>query len=315
MDMWTYYTVAGAIVAFVGLIVSNIITKLIADRKNVKALETVGYIIFFAALIVVPAFLYKNYRDDFYKFVFQKQTVVQAETEEEFVLKTLKNRYGLNFNCDKSKEKHSLTKDNRKVVTRLCFDDYGNKMEVNSIAYNEGSTEYVVIDTYMDTIILTPIKNELSTELTSLTLADKVKISLYPKKHCTFVGDCVDCDEYYEIYQEENDIEKQFKVSTELNLTKDLTQKQKDYLNSKEYKLIIEVQDQYNLLETDYGLIVDNIINTLNTKGYKNTYGYEIKIVHKYEASDDGLMKTVYHVTGKTNSDKTFKDPQVIETE
>ena len=39
--------------------------------------------------------------------------------------------------------------------------------------------------------------------------------------------------------------------------------------------------------------IVDNIINTLNTKGYKNTYGYEIKIVHKYEGSIE------YKVDGK----------------
>lgn len=313
MDMWTYYTVAGAIVAFVGLIVSNIITKLITDIKNVKALETVGYIIFFGALIAVPAFLYTNYRDDFYKFVFQKQTVVQAETEEEFVLKTLKNRYGLTFTCDDSKTKHSLTKENRKVVTRLCSDEYGNKMEVNSIAYNEGSTEYVVLDSYMDTMIMIPSKTEISNNLLSVTAADEVKVSLYPIKNCTFYGDCVDCDEYYEIYQEENDIEKQFKVSTELNLKKNLTLNKKDYLNNNEYKYIIEVQDQYNLLEADYPSMVENILNALNTKGYKNTYGYEIKIVHKYESSDDGLMKTVYHVIGKTNSDKTFKDPVPVE--
>lgn len=313
MDMWTYYAIAGAVVAFVGLILSNMITKLIADRKNVKALETIGYFLFFAAVIAVPTYLYINYRDVFYKFVFQKQTVVEAETEEEFVMKTLKNRYNLNFTCDESKEKHSLTKDNRKVVTRVCSDDYGNKMEVNSIAYNEGSTEYIVIDSYMDTIVLNQIKKSIINEITSITNADEVNISLYPEKNCTFVGDCVDCDEYYEIYQKENDIENQFKVSTELNLKNYLTMSEKDYLNSQKYKMIIEVQNQFDTATVDYSLIIDNILNTLNKQGYKNNYGYVISLVHKYDSSEDSLIKTVYKVVGQTNNEKTFKDPVVVD--
>lgn len=313
MDLWTYYAIAGAVVAFVGLILSNMITKLIADRKNVKALETIGYFLFFAAVIFVPVYLYTNYRDIFYKFVFQKQTVVVAETEEEFVMKTLKNRYNLNFTCDSTKEKHSLTKDNRKVVTRVCSDDYGNKMEVNSIAYNEGSTEYVVIDSYMDTLVLNQIKKSLINEITNITNADEVNISLYPEKNCTFVGDCVDCDEYYEIYQTENDIENQFKVSTELNLKKYLTMSEKDYLNSQKYKIIVEVRDQFDTATVDYSLIVNNILNNLNKQGYKNNYGYVISLTHKYDSSEDSLVKTIYKVIGQTNTEKTFKDPVVVD--
>lgn len=312
MDMWTYYAIAGAVVAFVGLIASNIITKLVADTKNVKALESIGYFIFFAAIIAVPTYLYINYQDVFYKFVFQKQTVVKAETEEEFVMKTLKNRYNLEFTCNPQMNKHSLTNDNRKVITRLCNDEYGNKLEVNSIAYNEGSTQYIVMDSYMDTMVLTPTKNALIVDLLKITNAEEVKISLYPEKNCTFVGDCVDCDEYFEIFKKENDRENQFKVSTELNLKKYLTMSPKDYLNSQKYKFIIEIQDQYDGT-ADYNAIINNILNNLNKEGYKNNYGYTISLVHLYDTSDEGLIKTVYQVTGKTNSDKSFKDPIVVD--
>ncbi len=312
MDMWTYYTIAGAITAFVGLIISNIITKIVCDRKNIKALETVGYTIFFAAVVAVPTYLYINYRDVFYRFVFQKQVVVQAETEEEFTMKTLKARYNIDFTCDKREEKHSLTKDNRKVITRLCSDTYGNKMEVNSIAYNEGANEYVVIDTYMDTMILSQAKTTLEQEVKSATQAEEVKVALYPSQNCTFVGDCVDCDEYFENYTKETDIDNQFKVSTELNLKNALIKKPQEYLNSEKYKMIIEVKKTFDfstITQADCIELVDKVLNELNKKGYKNNYGYTISIIHKYDSSKDSLLKTLYVAEGKTSDDKTFKDP------
>lgn len=315
MDMWTYYTVAGAVVAFIGLIVSNMITKLIVDHKNVKALETIGYFGFFAIVVAVPIYLYSNYRTEFYRFVFQKQTVVEAETEEEFVMKTLKARYNLEFKCDSSKEKHSLTKDNRKVVTRLCSDEFSNTFQVNSIAYNEGSTEYVVIDTYMDTMFINNIKDSIQTELKKVTTADEVNVALYPEKNCTFIGDCIDCEEYFEIYQKENDIEKQFKVSTELNLKQYLTMNQKDFINTQKFKVIVEVKDQYDTLTVNYDEIINNILNSLNQQGYKNTYGYEITLFHKFDTSSDSLLKTVFKVKGKTNTDKQFKNPEIVDLE
>ncbi|MGN1372005.1 MAG: hypothetical protein ACI4XM_07020 [Candidatus Coprovivens sp.] len=312
MDLWTYYSIAGAITAFLGLIISNMVTKIVGDHKNIKALETIGYFLFFVAIIAVPSYLYINYKDTFYKYVFQRQTVVQAETEEEFVMKTLKNRYNLTFTCDKTKEKYSLTKDNRKAVTRICSDNYGNKFEVNSIAYNEGSNQYVVIDSYMDTIIINQLKKNIISELTSVTNPDEINVYLYPEKNCTFVGDCFDCDEYYEIYKKENNIENQFKVSTELNFKNELVKSQKDYFNSQKYKMIIEIHDQYDNT-TDYSLIIDEILNTLNEKGYKNNYGYEISLMHKYDSSEDSLLKTVYKVTGKTNDEKSFKNPNIVD--
>ncbi len=316
MDMWTYYTIAGAITAFVGLIIANIITKIVCDRKNIKALETVGYIIFFTAVVAVPTYLYINYRDVFYRFVFQKQVVVQAETEEEFTMKTLKARYSLDFTCDKTQEQHSLTKDNRKVITRLCSDSYGNKMEVNSIAYNEGANEYVVIDTYMDTMILSQAKTTLQQEIKSATQAEEVNVALYPSKNCTFVGDCVDCDEYFENYKKETNIDNQFKVSTELNLKDALVKKPQEYLNSEKYKMIIEVKKSFDfstITQADCIEIVDKVLNELNKKGYKNNYGYTISIVHKYESSTDSLLKTLYVAEGKASEDKTFKDPVRID--
>ena len=97
VDLWTYYTIASAVVAFLGLIVSNLITKMISDFKNIKALQAIGYFLFFGLLIGVPFYLSKNYHEEFYKYVFYKQVEVVAETESEFVLKTLKQSYNICF--------------------------------------------------------------------------------------------------------------------------------------------------------------------------------------------------------------------------
>ena len=93
MELWTYYTIASAITGFLGLIVSSIITKLLTDIKNVKALQTILYLLFFVALIGGPILAYKKYPTEFYKYVFYKKSEVVANTYEEFVLKTLKIRY------------------------------------------------------------------------------------------------------------------------------------------------------------------------------------------------------------------------------
>jgi len=91
-NIWMYYTIASISTAFLGMIISNIITKLITDIKNVKALQGIGYILFFAILIGAPFYLLKNYRDVIYRYLFFEQVAPVAETETDFVLKTLKNR-------------------------------------------------------------------------------------------------------------------------------------------------------------------------------------------------------------------------------
>lgn len=312
MDMWTTYAIAGAIVAFIGMITANIINKLIAERENIKAIQTLGYLLYFVALVAVPYYLYTNYREEFYKFVFQKQTEVRAETEEEFVMKTLKNRYGLTFTCDSQKTKHQINQNKQKMVYRECSDSYNNKFTVTSTAYNEGSNEYIVTDTYIDVLLINNAKKTLSTELLNTSVAEKIDIYLYPEKNCTFVGDCVDCDEYYARYEEETNPDKQYKNSSMLNLEKYLTLSTKEFINEYEFKLVIELTDQYNTLTSDYSMIVDTVLNKLNTLGYKNTSGFIITIYNDLSTSSEELTTVAYKVTGTTNQEKTFKDPIVV---
>lgn len=313
MDMWTYYAIAGAVVGFIGLITANIITNIIVKRKEIKALQTVGYLLYFALLIAVPYYLYTNYRTEFYKFVFQKQTVVQAETEEEFTLKTLKTRYGVEFTCELTKQPYKYTVDKRKVIERVCKDSNSNQFLVNSITYNEGKNQYVVIDNYFEVVLLQRVKKEIIADLNQASQAIEYTVYLYPENDCTFIGDCVDCDEYFANYKDLNDINKQFKTSTELNLSKEIYSNPKDFLNKHKYKIVIDVVDKYGVGNNNYSLVVDTLINQLNQKGYKNTYGYIITLNHEYESGSDGLTKKVYQVKGDTNTEQKFKDPVVVE--
>lgn len=310
MDMWTYYAIAGAIVAFLGMTVANIIEKIMTERKNIKALESIGYILFFIAIIAVPAYLYTNYKDVFYKYVFQQQVVVEAETEEEFVMKTLKNRYNTDFTCDKTKEKHQINQDNRKIVARICTDSVGNEIEVKSIAYNEGKNEYIVIDNYIDVLYLNPTKNYLMSDLKALTHSNKVVVYLYPEENCTFIGDCAQCNEYVENLEKETNIDNQFDVSVKLNLTKELTNNSKDYINNHNYKFIIEITSSFDETTLDKNALVNSVLDRLNQIGYKNNYGFTIRLIDDlgYE-----LIDTIYEVDGKTNSNKTFKEYEVVD--
>ena len=86
-DLLTHYAMCSAITGFVGYLIANTITKIIYDFKNIKAVETLGIIIFFAALIGVPYYLYQKYPNEFSKIVFQKQTEVKATTQSEFIEK------------------------------------------------------------------------------------------------------------------------------------------------------------------------------------------------------------------------------------
>lgn len=310
MDMWTYYAVASAIIAFLGMTVANIIEKIMTERKNIKAIQSLGYILFFIALIAVPAYLYTNYKDVFYKYVFQQQVVVEAETEEEFVMKTLKNRYNMDFTCDKTQEKYQINQDNRKMVARVCKDSVGNEITVQSIAYNEGENEYIVIDNYIDVLFLNPTKNYLMSDLNALTHSQKVVVYLYPEENCTFLGDCVQCSEYIANIDKETNLDNQFKVSTELNLTKELTSNSKDYINNHNYKFIIEITSNFDETTLDKDTLINSVLDRLNQIGYKNNYGYTIKLI-----DDIGydLIDIIYQVDGKTNSNKTFKDPIVVD--
>ena len=79
------------------------------------------------------------------------------------------------------------------------------------------------------------------------------------------------------------------------------------------YKIVIEVVDKYGVGNDNYSLVVDTLINQLNQKGYKNTYGYIITLNQEYEEVAEGFAKKVYQVKGDTNAELKFKDPVVVD--
>lgn len=317
MELWTYYAIAGAIIAFIGLITSNIITNIITDIKNIKALQTIGYLLYFAAIIAIPTYLYKNYREDFYKYVFMKQVEVKAETQEEFIYKTLKSRYNLNFTCDNKNLQHFITEQSQRMISRICEDEFQNEFEVKTIAYNEGENQYILIDNYLDILYFNKIKKSISEEILKITNATEVKLSIYPETNCIFVGDCASCDEYYANFERENNPNNQYEASKKLNFAKYLSLSTnkfiEEYINQNNFKYIIIVSGNYANTATDYNQLINNILNSLSSHGLKNTYGYDIIINHY---STDGGVETedkVFQVAGKTNESKLFNNHQIID--
>lgn len=313
-DLYMYYSLATAIIGFLGMFVSSVITKLIGDFKNIKALQTIGYFLFFAALIGVPYYFEQNYHEEFYRIIFHTQVEVKAETEDEFVAKTIKARYNIEYTCDPKYTKIYINEKLRKQIVRgACVDEKGRSFTITSIAYNEGSNQYVVKDTYLDTIIINDIKEKLAKKIQIATSATNVTISLYPEENCFFYGDCADCDEYYERYQEENNIENQYKISTTANYEKYLTETPEAFLNDNKFKYIIGVHGNYG--GSTYTDIADSVINVLNENGYKNNYGFIINVYNKIGGSgDEGFSNLSLKVTGDAEPSKLFGSYEIVDT-
>ena len=324
MDLWTYYAIVSAGIGFLGVITSSIINKIIVDFKNIKALQAIGYIIYFIALIIVPKYLNDHYHEEFYKLIFKEQTEVVAETETEFVLKTLKQRYDTTFICGTyanqvaQQEKNlkegtynsKIDQHNRRVSERFCLDENKREIRVISTSYNESAVQYIVVDDYIEKLFLDNIKENISKNVLSTTGTKEVDVSLYPEENCSFYGDCVDCDDYYSRYEKENDIKNQYGISTKLNFTKDLKKSPLEYINGNKFKYVINISGQFNNISTNYESIIENVLKSVNSLEYKNNYGYIISIYN----IDTAVLETkqlVYKVIGDTNSEKTFKDPKI----
>lgn len=313
VDVWTYYSLASVIVGFLGIITSNIINKIINAVKEIKALEMIGYILYFVALVAIPLFLEKNYHEEFHKYVFLEQVEVKAETEEEFIIKTLKARYNETFTCDNSNINYQLDESNRKQNKRTCEDTNGNEITVISKSYNESKNQYVIIDNYIDILFLNARKTKLEEDIKIVTATSAVDIYLYPETNCTFYGDCADCDEYYERYAVETSIDNQYKQSINLNFEKSLSQDALTFINTNKFKYVINLTGTFSETGTDYSALVSKTLDKLNELGYKNTYGYVITISSYTESQLGDTNKLVFKVTGDTNSEQTFKDPKVVD--
>lgn len=326
-DMWIWYTIASAVTGIIGMMTSSILTTLFGNIKSVTALKAIGYVLYFGALIGVPIYLEKNYHEEFYKYLFNEQVEVKAENETDFVLKQLKQRYNMEFTCglylnkeDKAnkrltegKYESQLDQFNHKVTSRICQDGKGNEITVQSRVYNESENQYIIIDNYIDNVLLVKAKNNISESIKKVTNASSVVFYMYPKTNCTFYGDCVDVADYFARYDEETSVEKQYKVSKDLNLSKEILMPASDYINNHEFKYVLNIKGNFNDINADYSGIIMSVLNTLNSSGYKNTYGYEITLLAEQQSSSGNTEKEVYKVVGQTNNDKTFSNPEVVD--
>ena len=309
MDFWTYFSIMGAIIGIVGGILSKIITIIITDSKNIKGFQALGMILFFIIIIGGPIFAYKKYPEKFYQVLFYDKTVIVAEDEEDYLIKTLKARYDINFTCDNSTLKYHINEHNQKFSEIKCSDKNKNEFIARAISYNESNKEYTVVDNYIDVALLKSLKTNLAEDLIKETNSKSMTILLYPKENCTFIGDCASCDEYYKRYKTEIDVDNQYKVSKDLNLKKYLSYEPIEFVNEYEFKYVITIIGTYRQ-DYDFATDVNAVLKYLNSNGYKNKYGYIISFMNKNEAS--GTMSEIYKVTGKTNNENSFKEPKVV---
>ena len=303
-DLMTTYAIVSAAAGFLGLMIGGIITNLIANREEVKAVGTLGALLFFAALVAIPYFAYQKFPEQISKFLFQKQITIKAETEEEFIEKTLKNRYGANVTCDHKSKSNSINQKSQRVTNRTCTID-NFEFNVQSIAYNEGDNQYIISDEYVDKKYLTATKEKVAKDIQAILSANKVEVFFYPKKDCMFVGDCAECDEYYERYAEENEKEYQFKTSSNINFEKYAKTAPTDFINNYEFKYIIQINGNYDSI-MDYSSTIDQVLEVLRNNNLKNTFGFNISLFN-YNKQDD-ISTAVYRIKGNTNSNKEFKD-------
>lgn len=313
-DLFMYYTIASVIIGVVGTIISSSITTIINDYKKIKALQTIGYILLFATLIVAPLFAYKKYPEEFHKYVFFEKMAVIAKTEEDYILKTLKTRYGENFiniNEEKSEPiKHHINQQNQKLTRRLYKSESGIEFTVDSIEYEPSKLQYTIVDDYLEQRYYKQIKEDLSNKIKTSVGVDNIKISLFSDENCNFVADCVECEEYYSKKEEYDDIHKMYETSIKLDFQKKLTKNALDFVNNGKYKFVITATSNYAGYQINtYEDLINQILTSLNNNNIKNTYGYEI-ILRNVDVTSNGYGKEVYKMRGKTNAEKTFKDPE-----
>jgi hypothetical protein len=310
-DYWMHVAISCAIGAFVSFLVCSVIHTIITNGKEIKALGYIGIILFFAALVGVPYYFYSKNPEEIYKMIFRKTTEVKAETEFEFITKTLKNRYGIDFECQSTKYKTDVQK-GRKISQRTCNpkNNVDIKVTVLSLAYNEGANQYIITDDYLDIVKLGDFRSNHAKAILEETSGTKVNLYIYPKENCKFIGDCAECDEYFANYKDEMDIDKQYAASSKADYSSYLNMDAKDIVNSGEFKYVINVIGKYGNV-MDPSSIVNTVLSYLSKQGLKNSYGYQITI---YETDDTGdTQKEIFKVTGEATNDTTFANPKVVE--
>lgn len=313
-DLFMYYTIVSVATGIIGTIISNSITTIISDFKNIKAMQTIGYILLFAGLIAAPIYIYKTYPEELHKYLFFEQIEVVAETEDEYILKTLKNRYGETFTCS-DKVKNQIDQQQQKLTVRECNSATGIKTTVKSIEYESSKVQYIIVDDYLDQRYYNQYKEDLQEKLKTVTGANSIIIGLYSDINCNLIADCAECEEYFANKAALNERKNQYELSTKLNFQKDLTVSATDFINKGKYKYVITINGNYvGYQDAAYADMINKVLNSLNSNSIKNTFGYEITIKNASSLGDTGTYNTTaYKVKGTTNEELTFKDPVIVE--
>ena len=309
MDLWTYYTAACALTGIIGLMISNIVTSLLTNIKNIKALQTIGYLIVFALIFGGPYLAYKKWPTEFNQYIFYQQNEVVAETYEEYVTKTLKARYNVEFNCDFQNKSYHKTEKNEIMTTLTCKTSViDTPINIRTIPYNESKVQYTIIDDFLEQVYLKEIKTLISNKVKQSTGATSVITYLYPKDKCIFAGDCADCEDYYDNYSKINDPKNRYEISSSINVSKYMGLSTEDFItkfiNENEYKVILNIKGAYDKDYTNFKTLQQKTLTGLNELKLKNTYGYEINF---FDTSKTSFETKVNNTIGKTNDTKEFK--------
>ena len=309
MDLWTYYTAACALTGIIGLMISNIVTSLLTNIKNITALQTIGYLIVFAIIFGGPYLAYQKWPTEFNQYIFYQQNEVVAETYEEYVTKTLKARYNVEFNCDFQNKSYHKTEKNEIMTTLTCKTSViDTPINIRTIPYNESKVQYTIIDDFLEQVYLKEIKTLISNKVKQSTGATSVITYLYPKDKCIFAGDCADCEDYYDNYSKINDPKNRYEISSSMNVSKYMGLSTEDFItkfiNENEYKVILNIKGAYDKDYTDFKTLQQKTLTGLNELKLKNTYGYEINF---FDTSKTSFETKVNNTIGKTNDTKEFK--------
>ena len=309
MDLWTYYTAACALTGIIGLMISNIITNLLTNIKNIKALQTIGYLIIFVLIFGGPYLAYQKWPTEFNQYIFYQQNEVVAETYEEYVTKTLKARYNVEFNCNFQNKSYHKTEKNEIMTTLTCQTSViDTPINIRTIPYNESKVQYTIIDDFLEQVYLKEIKTLISNKVKQSTGATSVITYLYPKDKCIFAGDCADCEDYYDNYSKINDPKNRYEISSSINVSKYMGLSTEDFItkfiNENEYKVILNIKGAYDKDYTDFKTLQQKTLTGLNELKLKNTYGYEINF---FDTSKTSFETKVHNTIGKTNDTKEFK--------
>jgi hypothetical protein len=282
-----------------------------------KALQTIGTFLLFAIIFGAPVYAYTKYQEQIHRYLFFEQIEVKAETKEEYILKTLKNRYDETFTCD-SKVRNLMNQNKERMTMQECTSASGLVVSVQSIDYEPSKLQYTIIDNYLDKRYFDELKQTIQDDLKNTAMANSVQLQLYTNKNCNFFGDCVDTiEDYLENKNDYNDRDKKYQTSTSLTFHNNLPPTAKEFVNTNKFRYVITINGNYNgYTDQSFGDMVERVMNYLNNQGYKNTYGYDI-LIKGANALDNVTTynKLLYAVKGEANDTQTFDNPEIVEVE